>query len=188
MDTSFPAWSGPVCVAGSNVQGVGSTIVLRPGIDFQLPAGAAPGMAGSFNISAQIQCSGCGIDLSANLAIISLTCFYSGQLELNEVSGNTSASLLGLSEAQVLDAMKGDFVGSASARGISATRATGGFLGPLLSLGRAAIGMAAPHLVKGIVEGGLKKVFGAGVAGAGVVGAGKTGGAMQRMSLSDRLQ
>jgi hypothetical protein len=191
-EMSFPAWSGKVCVAGANAQGVGSILVLRPGIDFQLPAGAAPGQAGSWNISAQINANGCGIAMTPQ---VSLTCFYAGVLNLDELSGSTSTTMIGLSEAQVLEAMRSsDVVSSGTAKGMAAQRATGGFLGSLVGLGKSLFQIAAPHLIKSVVESGVKKAFGAGVTGAGHTGGGVTGGQMlhratpaARMSLSDRL-
>jgi hypothetical protein len=126
---------------------------------------------------------------------VSLTCFYAGVLNLDELSGSTSTTMIGLSEAQVLEAMRSsDVVSSGTAKGMAAQRATGGFLGSLVGLGKSLFQIAAPHLIKSVVESGVKKAFGAGVTGAGHTGGGVTGGQMlhratpaARMSLSDRL-
>ena len=189
---SYPVWSGTMCVAGVNVQTVGSMLVLEPGKSFQLPAGYSPGMAGSFNISAQVTTGGCGI---ACTPIVNLLCVYAGQLQLDEGSGSTSCSMLGLSEADVLTAQRSDEkVSSSSVRGLSGARATGGFLGGLLpaamGIGRTILSMAAPHLIKGFSDGIVGKVFGKPKEkGSGLTGGARTGGSVGdgRLSLADRL-
>jgi hypothetical protein len=189
---SWPVFRGRMCVGGSNVQTVGSMLVLKPGSSFQLPAGYSPSQAGSFNISAQITTGSCGI---ACTPVVNLLCVYDGQLSLDENSGSTSCAMLGLSEAQVLEAQRSDEkVSSSSARGLSGARATGGFLGaflgPALGIGRSLLAMAAPHLVKGVVDGALGKVFGQKKEkGSGLTGGARTGGGVGdgRLSLADRL-
>ena len=210
---SYPAWQGQMCVGGANVMGVGSLLVLEPGRSFGLPAGCAPGQSGSWNISAQITCTGVGI---ACQPTVNLVCFYSGQLQLDELSGATSASMLGLSEAQVLDCMKSDEkVSQSSAHGIAAHRAIGGgWLGTAWKFAKGLarrflpglLRKAADHSIpaiadlatRGVAKGAEYATRGAqrgiarlerhlGEEGSGRSGGGRSAGYAPRLSLADRL-
>jgi hypothetical protein len=198
LSMSWPEFQGTACVAGVNVPTVGGIIFLRPGIDYALPESCAPGQAGSWNISAQITTRNqTTVDMSVNLPQVTLTAFFDGFFESDEASGATSASMIGLSEEQVLSAQRKDErISTAMPRAMKAQQEVGGgLLSGLFGLGRSLVGMAAPALIKSLAEKGgervangvADRVFGAKPAeGKGLTGGGRTGGAM-RMSLSDRL-
>ena len=193
------AVAGARTVAGDEQAMTGPLIMLKPGVDFALPAGCAVGQSGSWNINCTMTVQNqSAIDMRVNLPVITLTAVLDGFATTNEESGETSLAQVGLSEMAVLEAQRrsDDVVSTASQRATHATQVVGGnfiapFLPALYSVAKAVGKAALPHVAKLASDAFVKTGVERGVhaladklQGKGLSGGARTGG---RLSLAERL-
>lgn len=200
LEMDFNEWSGVanqrygaaasgIPVPNGRVQTVGGFLILRPGVDFALQAGQAPGTMGNYVLQYNPTLTNFGgSQINAGDYTLFTIAVNSGFFE--SMAGSSRIIKGILSEADVISAEPGNIVDSESAHRMIG----GGFfskLGSMLSKGIEIYKKTKPIVsgIKGMLpEGKVKDVLGA--VGYGSAGAGMSGAAMShggRKSLSQRL-
>jgi hypothetical protein len=156
------AGTGRMMNGGAPVGMGGSVIVLRPGIDFNLPMGVVTGTMG--NIQLQYTISYINQSRRAAQFVINTTAVAAGYCVIDNGAGRVLNVGLNPKGVSMADLTWDKTVTSKIERG--------GFLGTLAAVGTSMLGRAALHAGKRIIKGAVNGIFGDDESGGATAGAG----------------
>ena len=194
----FNEWIGSAYSArtGSLIQTVGGFLVLKPGVDFALQSGQAPGLIGNFTLQFRIS-----VKNTSSVSLTPVLYVITANSGFFESLGGSSRVIKGvLSEADIISAEPVEGVSREGLRRIVGA----GFMDSLSSFLNKAKGVYSAtkptiSAIKGCLptEGTLGKIksglsavgygMGEGMAGAGPMAGAARAGAGKKKSLSERL-